>query len=177
MQEVIALAGYVNKKLVTIKSEGVSSRGDTSERDEYVEVPLQNNNNVSDKLSASTSSIVDFSKQYLGYSYIVGGKTPETGFDCSGFTRYVYSEYGYSLGSTTASQQNAGTEVNRNDMLPGDLIVFYNEEMTKVGHVGIYIGDGNFVHAANPERGVVIDNINTNTYYNARYISARRIIK
>ena len=62
-------------------------------------------------------------------------------------------------------------------MIPGDLIVFYNEEKTKVGHVGIYIGNGEFVHAANPERGVVIDNINTNTYYNTRFVSARRIIK
>ena len=61
-------------------------------------------------------------------------------------------------------------------MIPGDLIVFYNEEMTKVGHVGIYIGDGNFVHAANPERGVVIDNIDTNTYYNTRFITVRRIM-
>ena len=173
------VSGYVNKKLVTIKSENVSSRGDTSEREDYVDTTVvdnKENEKVTTALDASTSTIVDFSKQYLGYPYIVAGKSPETGFDCSGFTRYVYSKYGYSLGSTTASQQNAGTEVNRNDMLPGDLIVFYNEEMTKVGHVGIYIGDGNFVHAANPERGVVIDNIDTNTYYNTRFITVRRIM-
>lgn len=58
----------------------------------------------------------------------------------------------------------------------GDLIIFYNEEKSNVGHTAIYIGDGNFIHSANPERGVVIDNLNTNTYYNERFISARRIV-
>ena len=174
------ISGYVNKKLITIKSEGVSSRGNVEDREEYKEnvvVEDKKEEKKEESLEASNSSIVDFSKQYLGYPYVVAGKKPSTGFDCSGFTKYVYAEYGYSLGSTSASQQNSGTEVDREEMIPGDLIVFYNEEKTKVGHVGIYIGNGEFVHAANPERGVVIDNINSNSYYNTRFISARRIIK
>ena len=173
------VSGYVNKKLVTIKADSVSSRGNTDERENFVDTTVvseEKNETVSESLNSSNASIVDFAKQYLGYPYVVAGKTPKSGFDCSGFTKYVYAEYGFSLGSTSASQKNAGTEVTREDMKPGDLIVFYNEEMSKVGHVGIYIGNGDFVHAANPERGVVIDNINSNSYYNTRYICARRIL-
>ena len=61
------------------------------------------------------------------------------------------------------------------DLQIGDLILFQNEEKTKIGHVGIYIGGGNFVHAANPDRGVVIDNIITSSYYNTRFVTAKRI--
>lgn len=108
---------------------------------------------------------------------MVGGKTPTSGFDCSGFTKYVFSNFGFSLGSTAASQTNLGTEILRENLQVGDLILFYNEGKTSIGHTGIYIGNGDFIHAANPKRGVVIDNLNTNSYYNERFVSARRIVE
>ena len=67
--------------------------------------------------------------------------------------------------------------MSRNDLRPGDLILFYDEAKTKIGHTGIYISNGDFIHSANPQRGVVIDNINTNSYYNERYIVAKRIVE
>lgn len=70
-----------------------------------------------------------------------------------------------------------GEEIGRENIEPGDLILFYDEGKSKIGHTGIYIGDGNFVHAANASRGVVTDNLNTNSYYNSRFITAKRIVE
>ena len=132
---------------------------------------LENNN------QNNGQNVVDYAKQYLGYPYVVGGKNPTTGFDCSGFTRYVFLNYGYSLGATAAGQNNLGTEISKENLQPGDLLLFYDEAMTKIGHTGIYISNGDFIHAANPTRGVVIDNVNTNSYYRERFIVARRIVE
>lgn len=175
-------SGYVNKTLITISDDTVTSRGLTEERK-----PVEDDTKVNESANASLNQafassnngnqVAEYAKQYLGYSYVVGGKTPESGFDCSGFTKYVYSNFGYSLGSTASSQTSVGTETSREDLQVGDLILFYNEGKTAIGHTGIYIGNGEFIHSANPERGVVTDNINSNSYYNERFVSARRIVK
>lgn len=172
--------GYVSKKLITVDNkDNVTSRSseETKRKEENKPKEPEVNTKAPEVASATGSQIVDFAKQYLGTKYVVGGKSPEIGFDCSGFTRFVYGHFGYSLGTTASSQKNEGTEVARESMQPGDLIIFYDESKTRVGHVGIYIGNGNFVHSANPQRGVVIDNINTSSYYNIRFVSARRIAK
>lgn len=160
--------GYVLKSLITISD--VSNR--SAVRDENVESAPQ-----VDAISSKGTDVVNFAKQYLGCSYVLGGKTPESGFDCSGYTRYVYKNFGYSLGAVAAEQDNIGTEIAREDLKEGDLILFYNEEKTKIGHTGVYIGNNEFIHAANPDRGVVIDNLKTNSYYNERFVEARRIVE
>ncbi|MBP3596281.1 MAG: SH3 domain-containing protein [Clostridia bacterium] len=119
--------------------------------------------------------IVAYAKSFLGCRYISGGTSPN-GFDCSGFTQYVYSHFGYSIARVASAQNSNGTAVARSNLQPGDIVVFLDYGKSKIGHVGIYIGNGNFVHAANPSRGVVIDNLNSNSYYNQRYVSARRIV-
>ena len=167
-------SGYISKSLVKVSSE-VSSRGDTDTREEPVAQTPQAENTVS--VSVNNSSVVQTAKQYLGYSYVSGGKNPESGFDCSGFTSYIYKQFGYTLGATAASQDSAGQSVERDNLQPGDLILFQDEGRTKIGHTGIYIGNNEFIHAANPQRGVVIDNLATNSYYNERYVSARRIVE
>lgn len=179
-----SIKGYVNKRLVTLNT--ISSRSLPESRENSKEddttVNEAANNSVNNALSNSETTlvskgteIVEFAKQYLGCSYVLGGKTPESGFDCSGFTKYVYSNFGYTLGNTAATQNNIGTESNVENLKPGDLILFYDEGKTKIGHTGIYMGDGNFIHAANSSRGVVTDNLNTNSYYNTRVVSIRRI--
>ena len=162
-------SGYISKSLITLSSEEVSSRSQTESREEEL-VEATNN-------STKGLLVVEFAKQYLGASYVSGGKTPETGFDCSGFTAYVFKNFGYSLGATAASQDSVGAIVERADLKPGDLILFLNEGKTKIGHTGIYIGNNEFIHAANPERGVVIDNLETMSYYNERFVTARRIVE
>ena len=185
------VAGYVHKSLITLSGdESISSRGTNEEREsknestnkENVTYVSSSNNTSNTEKNTNVSSnrgqdVVDFAKKYLGYKYVVGGKNPESGFDCSGFTRYIYLQFGYSLGTTASGQNNLGTEVARENLKPGDLILFYDEGKTKIGHTGIYISNGDFIHSANPQRGVVIDNINTNSYYNERYILAKRIVE
>ena len=122
------------------------------------------------------NEVVSLAQSFMGTSYVSGGKSPATGFDCSGFTYYIYGQFGISLGGSAASQSSAGTPIDRSNLQPGDLLLFYDEGMTKIGHVGIYVGNGVFVHSANPRRGVVTDNLNTSSYYNARYVGARRLV-
>ena len=182
--------GYVHKTLVTVIGEGtVSSRGTNEDREsenkedithipsESIENSKEVENSTNNEVGNKGQEVVNLAKTYLGYKYVVGGKNPETGFDCSGFTRYIYLQFDYSLGSTAAGQNNVGREVSRDDLRPGDLILFYDEAKTKIGHTGIYMSNGDFIHSANPKRGVVIDNINTNSYYNERYIVAKRIVE
>lgn len=164
--------GYVAKRLVTISD--VTSRNTSESRKET--------NNESEQIESSTATVtglavVEFAKKYLGTAYVLGGKTPETGFDCSGYTRYVFKNFGYSLGTVAAAQDTVGTEVSRNELKEGDLILFYDEAKTKIGHTGIYIGSDQFIHAANPQRGVVIDGFSTNSYYSTRFVTARRIVE
>ena len=87
--------------------------------------------------------------QYLGVPYVWGGSSPSTGFDCSGFTSYVYAQVGVYLPHHAASQYSMGTAVPYDQLAPGDLVFF-----SGLGHVGIYIGGGQFVHA--PHTGDVV---------------------
>lgn len=109
--------------------------------------------------------------QYLGTPYVWGGTTP-SGFDCSGFTRYVYKQLGYTLSRTAGQQLGNGYAVS--SLQPGDLVFFDNTYATSAAasHVGIYIGNNQFVHAASG--GVKVTSL-SDSYYASRYIGARRI--
>ena len=168
---------YIYKSLVSPNK--VASRESEDQRD--TTVSQDKNDQLTNSLTNATvasnqgEQIVEFAKQYLGYAYVYAGKRPETGFDCSGYTRYVYSNFGISLGSTAASQaNNSGIEVARGDLQPGDLILFQDDARTRIGHCGIYIGNNMFIHAANPKRGVVTDKLEGNSYYSPRFVSAYR---
>ncbi len=118
--------------------------------------------------------LVNYAYNFLGTPYVWGG-TSTSGFDCSGFTQYVYAQMGYSI-KRTAQQQynNNGYEVF--DLQLGDLVFFSNTYSSSgVTHVGIYIGDNQFIHAANSGSGVKITSL-SDDYYAARYVGARRIV-
>ena len=171
------LNGYVSKSL--IKEKDVTSRGNlVRENAVDAEKNIELNNILSAEAQSNTSGdeIIEFAKQYLNYPYVLGASSPEKGFDCSGFTRYVFGHFGYKLGQVAAEQTSLGDVVERNDLQKGDLLLFYNDAKTKIGHCGIYINGGDFIHSANPQRGVVIDNLNTSSYYSERFVTARRII-
>ncbi len=114
--------------------------------------------------------VVNYALQFKGSRYVYGGTSPK-GFDCSGFTQYVYKHFGVSLNRTAASQTSNGKSVSRSNLQPGDIIMFGK---SGINHVGIYMGGGKIVHAANPSRGVTTDTINSG-YYNTNYVCARRI--
>ena len=118
------------------------------------------------------SRIVEYSKNYIGTPYVSGGSSP-SGFDCSGFTSYVFKQFGVSLPRTSASQAAIGTPVSRVELMPGDL-VFFNT-YGGISHVGIYLGDDNFIHSTVPGDIVRISSLNT-SYYSSRYVTARRIM-
>lgn len=124
--------------------------------------------------TSTAEELVAYAKTLLGTPYVWGG-TSTSGFDCSGFTQYVYRHFGYSISRTAASQLTNGTSVSKSELQPGDLVFFKNTYYTSASasHVGIYIGNGQFIHAASG--GVKITSL-SDEYYSARYCGARRII-
>jgi cell wall-associated NlpC family hydrolase len=118
------------------------------------------------------SKAVQQALKLRGSRYRYGGSS-RGGFDCSGFTQYVYKRMGVNLPHSSAAQFKCGEPVARKDLKPGDL-VFFGRGSRYVGHVGIYIGDDKFVHASNPSRGVVVDSLSSK-YYASRYRGARRV--
>ena len=112
--------------------------------------------------------VVGVAMRYLGVPYVWGGASPG-GFDCSGFVMYVYGQMGVSLPHYTGAQWNVGVPVARGDLQPGDLVFFDG-----LGHVGIYIGGGQFIHA--PHTGDVVKISSMTGWYSYTYVGARRII-
>ena len=125
--------------------------------------------------TASGSAIVNTANQYLGTRYSYGGASP-SGFDCSGFTMYVYSQHGYSLPHSATSQWQSGLGsrvYSIGELQPGDL-VFFNDPSRNAGkacsHAGIYIGSGQFIHSSSSKsNGVIISDL-TSGYYNTYFV-------
>ena len=112
--------------------------------------------------------VVGIAMRYLGFPYVYGGSSP-SGFDCSGFVMYVYSQVGVSLPHYTGAQWSYGVPVSRSDLEPGDLVFFDG-----LGHVGIYVGGGQFIHAPHTGDVVKISSL-SESWYAATYDGARRI--
>ena len=110
---------------------------------------------------------------FLGYPYVWGGTSPAGGFDCSGLVYYVYRGRGIEMNRVADDQMEQGVYVPKAELLAGDLVFFGYGDYAD--HVGIYIGNGNFLHAANPSSGVKISSMNE-TYYLNKYIGARRVV-
>lgn len=126
--------------------------------------------------SGSGYDIVSCAQQYLGVPYVYGGASP-SGFDCSGFTMYVYKQFGYSLPHGATPQLNYGSAVSKSELQPGDLVFFTGTSSTSsvASHVGIYIGDGQFIHASSGTGYCVkVSSLNEN-YYANHYLTGRHI--
>ncbi|MCY0865509.1 MAG: peptidoglycan-binding protein [Sulfobacillus sp.] len=121
-------------------------------------------------VSANGTAAVGLAMKYLGYSYRFGGNSPATGFDCSGFTQWVYGQVGISLPRTSYAQWNVGTHVSYDQLQPGDL-VFFSTDGIFANHVGIYLGNGEFISAATPSQGVIIQSLSA-PYWSQTYDGA-----
>lgn len=170
--------GYIYKPLISEKPTA-TSRSSESRISQQETTPVTQETSPqevaqSNKTSSDGNTIVEFAKKYLGYSYVYGGTTPGGGFDCSGFVYYVFNSCGYNISRSCSVQAQTGKAVSKAELQPGDIVFFNNTSNGSIGHVGIYIGGGKMIHAANPKRGVVTDTINSG-YYNTYYYSARRI--
>lgn len=126
---------------------------------------------VSASVGAATKgqSVVSYAKKFIGVKYVYGGESPN-GFDCSGFTKYVYAHFGVSLPHHAADQYKYGKSVSKSNLEPGDL-VFFGKSASGIYHVGIYIGSGEFIHSPQPGEKVKI----TVLKYMPDYYGAKRI--
>lgn len=121
--------------------------------------------------SNNSSSLVDRALSLQGSRYVFGG-SGQGGFDCSGFTKYVFAGSGISLPRTSYDQFASGSAVSKDNLLPGDL-VFFSTYSAGASHVGIYIGGGRFVHASTASTGVITSSM-SDSFYSSRYLGARR---
>ena len=153
-------SGYVSSDyMITVKS-SAGSRGDAT---------------TTTASSSLGQQIVAYAKQFLGTPYVYGGNGPNS-FDCSGFTKYVYAHFGYTLNRTATDQLSNGTAVSKSQLQPGDLVFFNSGYTSKpVSHVGIYIGNGQFIHASTNQYMVQIDNLSSG-YYSRVYVYGRHVL-
>jgi cell wall-associated NlpC family hydrolase len=112
--------------------------------------------------------VVDYAKRFRGVRYVYGGTSPRSGFDCSGFVRYVFAHFGVSLAHSSYAQFGDGRRVSRSSLRPGDLVFFDG-----LGHVGIYVGNGRFIHAPHTGTRVRIERLAG--WYSAAFDGARRL--
>ncbi len=150
------VTGYMAAPYVYINSRmtNSTSRGDSSEA------------------SALRSKVLSFAAKYLGTPYVYGGSSP-SGFDCSGFTSYVYRNTVRSIPRTATSQRNALTSVSMSELQPADLVFFGSGGA--ISHVGIYVGDGKFIHSPHTGSSIKYDTLWSGNY-NRRFVSGGRVI-
>ena len=166
------ITGFVAKRLLSNnKTEDTTSRSSEERNGEAKDI------NIKNEVSTSKGQdVVNYAKQYLNCKYVYGGSGPST-FDCSGFTMYVYKHFGISLSHSATAQSKVGTYIAKENLQPGDLVFFKDyQTMDGIGHCGIYIGDGNFIHASSGTGYCVKISTLLSGSYNTRYATARRII-
>lgn len=147
------LQGWVNQKYITTDTEIIESR---------------------ERFLSKAAKITGLALKYLGFKYRYGGASPY-GFDCSGFTMFIYAQFGWKLPHNAAAQMELGTAVSKTDLLPGDLVFFKTLNSHKINHVGIYLGNGDFIHAASGAGTIKVSTINRG-YYQNKYCCARRLV-
>jgi cell wall-associated NlpC family hydrolase len=174
---------------LSISDEGIIERKNALSVQNDSSLLLRKKENINDKFvlikdvdSTNISiaqDIIDFSEQFLGKPYRRGGKGPNI-FDCSGFTSFIFKNFGYRLSAGCVNQVKQGTKIDKEDLKTGDLIFFKgrNTKSSSVGHVGIVVsnqrGNITFIHASH--RGIKIEALNTSTYYKSRYITGLRVL-
>lgn len=188
---------YVSKELLSDEQVEVTNRGNIDRNAESeanieeskTEDDNSTENNSSEKTETASSTaeeIVKYAKQFLGVPYVYGGASP-SGFDCSGFTMYVFDKFGISMRHGAQAQAKLGEEIkadksSKTSLLKnleiGDLVFFLDyETMDEIGHCGIYIGNGDFIHASSGSGYCVkINSLLPGEYYNTRYCAARRVL-
>lgn len=118
--------------------------------------------------------IAGLAANYIGTAYTFGGTNPATGFDCSGFVQWVLSNLGINVGRVVTQQYQSGTPIPIDALQPGDVVFFANTYMPGLSHVGIYVGDGQFIDAGTERTGVRRASL-YDAYWSSRYVGARRM--
>lgn len=128
------------------------------------------------KATAAPTSVTSFATQYVGSPYKFGGSTP-AGFDCSGFMRFVFAEFGVKLPHSSEQQFYVGTPVTKEQLVPGDIVFFENTYKPGISHSGIYLGNNKFVSAKNERLGVAVADLFGTPYWGEKYVGAKRVLQ
>lgn len=184
--------GYVSADFVTVEESFIYAKSIEEEQAELAALKaLQERQMQSEKITPENpviqvtppptdysnvselrSAIVNYAMQYLGNRYVMGGQTLAGGTDCSGFTCYIYKEFGINLSRIPHGQWTSnGRQIDVSQIQPGD-IVCYSQNRSKCSHVGIYIGNGQIIHSANSRKGVIISSI----YYDKTFFGVKNVI-
>lgn len=171
--------GYVSKDYIADEPK-TTSRG-SIDRSNNTTTETDNSNVIQEKeetveqTSSKGDEVVEYAKKFLGCKYVYGGESP-SGFDCSGFTMYVYENFGINLphGATSQSKYSEAKKVKESELQPGDIVFLTDYETgVGIGHCGIYVGDRNFIHASTTTYSVIISSLDTT--YADRFYSAIRL--
>ena len=171
------VSGYVSSEYISDEQVQATNRSDTERTQKIVELP-NTASDITETEEVNTvvnkgEEVVDYAKTLLGKDYVYGGVGPNS-FDCSGFTQYVYKKFGINLSHSASAQANIGTTVSKSDLQLGDM-VFFSQGGSSIGHVGIFVGNNSFIHAANPQKGVIITSL-ADGYYTSNYKTAKRVL-
>lgn len=162
--------GYIASTLLSDKKQETSRSSETTRKAETTSTSQATNQNTTTTATATASgngsAVVEYAKQFIGIKYVYGGSSPSTGFDCSGFTSYVYKNFGVSLPHSSGGQASVGTAVSKENLALGDLVIYS-------GHVAIYVGGGQVIHAPRPGKTVCIVPLSQAA---SNYLGARRVL-
>lgn len=162
--------GYIAKEQIKIDDNGCYYVNCNAKFSDTVTLPGRD----ATELEGLQYKLLELAEEQLGVPYVYGGTSPY-GFDCSGFVQYIYNKLGYSLNRGATSQMSDGMIVEAEDLKPGDLVFFQgtSSESTLSSHVGIYVGDGKFIHAAS--KGISYSSLDQD-YYADHFLCARRVL-
>lgn len=163
--------GYIASTLLSDKKQETSRSSETTRKAETTNTSQATTQSATTTTEAAPASgngaaVVEYAKQFIGTKYVYGGSSPSTGFDCSGFTSYVYKNFGVSLPHSSGGQASVGTAVSKENLALGDLVIYS-------GHVAIYVGGGQVIHAPRPGKTVCIVPLSQAA---SNYLGARRVL-
>lgn len=168
----VSFGNYPSKMIAREKAENLKSSGVIYEYhivtpDEYSIAKQQTHGNIYIR-----EELIKTAQKFIAVPYLWGGSSSDAGFDCSGLAMTVYQLNGLDLPRSSKEQYEAGTPVERDSLLKGDLVFFATSGRDKVTHVGIYVGEGRFIHAPGRGKNIRVDSL-SRSYYKKRYIGGR----
>lgn len=175
---IVTLTGLLNQNKIYENTSSTNNELDSNSQ--TTEINNQNSNvnsatsvsNDTESTNSKMDKAIELLKQQLGKPYVWGDEGPDS-FDCSGLVQYIYKNaLGINLPRVSYDQSKVGQAVSREDLQPGDLVFFDTMDKGKVSHVGMYIGNNEFIHAANSKKGVIKSTLTG--YYDKKFINARR---
>lgn len=166
--------GYVSAEYISLKN-GAKPSNDVD--NETINPDYEYEKNYQYNGPIKGQDLVEYSKQYIGTPYVWGGTDLTAGVDCSGFVYSVYNHFGISLNRTSRDMYTEGTDVAKSELVPGDLLFFNTGGDSVISHVGMYIGEGQYIHSTNGTgNGVTISSL-SDGYATSTYVGAKRILE